>query len=171
MAEAQRLKRLYSRWLSDGKHAPTPEALREMGLALDQDAPRTILRAGNGLPQVNVHSCRLTRRIGADARLLTDWIVTITQRRRGYVDPAVQEAQDAGDSDQREDFIFRGGCTLVVDAATGQVRYCIAKDILANERLARRRESASQLGPADSDTPGSQRRDGRTEPFLLLRSG
>ena len=95
-AEAQRLQRLHSKWLIDSTHAPTPEALREMGLALGQDAPRTIARAGNGLPQVNIHSCRLAGRIGADARVLTEWIVSITQRRRGYVDPAVQEKQDAG---------------------------------------------------------------------------
>jgi hypothetical protein len=169
MAQAHRLSQLHS-WLNDGKHAPAPEALREMGLALGQDAPRTVERIGNGLPRVSIHSCRLARRIGADARLLTDWIVTITQRRRGYVDPAIQEAQDAGKRELRPDFFFRGGCTLVVDAATGQVRYCIAKDILANERLARRRESA-QLGPAEPETARSQQQEGRAEPFLLLRSG
>jgi hypothetical protein len=164
--EKLRRDRLQAEWLRGSTNGVTPKEAREMGLALGKDAPRTIART-NGLPQVRVGSVRLARRVGSDGRIVTDWIVTVIQSRRGYFDPAVQEAQDAGEAEERADFIFRGGCTLVVDAGTGQARFGAVKDILASDRLARHRESAQQRMPAIA-ARGDERYDAE-EPFAALR--
>lgn len=149
------------------------ETTREMGLALGPGVPATIVDDSDGRrPAVRVDSCRLAHRAGRDGRILTDWVITITQQRRGYVDPADQDAQEAnGKGSKRKetkapDFMFRGGCTLLVDAVSGVARFCIAKDILAANRLARQREAALQY-PATQKAPAGD----RTEPFSMLRGG
>jgi hypothetical protein len=164
-AEGHRRARLYASWLSGSEAALTAETARQLGLALDANAPRTIARSNNQQPRVEVRSFRLARRIAAGGEIVADWVVTVTQRRRGYFDPAVQQAQDGGEKEKTADFTFRGGCTLLIDAATGGVRFCIAKDILAHDRLARHRESAQQ-GVTPLASPG-ERED--PEPFLTLR--
>jgi hypothetical protein len=64
----------------------------------------------------------------------------MTQRRRGYYDPDVQDEADQSNAQQPEpDFIFRGGCTLLMDPDTAHVRYCIYKNVRAKGRLDRTR--------------------------------
>lgn len=147
------------------------EAAREMGLALDRSAPRTIDRTSDGKPLASVDSCRLATRIGADGRLINEWVIIVTQQRRGYVDPSVQDEQDTGDGTtaERANFTFRGGCTLVVDSATGHARFCVAKDILASNRLARHRESAQQRTSALTTDGGETAAS--AEPFSVVRGG
>jgi hypothetical protein len=166
--ETEWRERLHARWLSGGKHALTPEAARAMGLALDAEAPGTIARSSDGLPRASVDSCRLARRTGDGGKLVSDWVITITQQRKGYFDPTDQAAQDAGDGQKSADFTFRGGCTLLVDTATGAIRLCVAKDILADDRLARTRESVQRrrLATARGRDSGDE-----FEPFSALRSG
>ena len=163
-------ERLHARWLSGGKHALTPEVARAMGLALDEDAPRTIERSSDGLPRASVDSCRLARRIGDDGKLVGDWVITITQQRKGYFDPMEQDAQEAGEKQKSANFIFRGGCTLLVDASTARIRLCVAKDILSSDRLARNRESVQRRRPGLAGL-GTEGRDEFAEPFLALRGG
>jgi hypothetical protein len=97
---------------------------------------------------LEVHSVRPSRRIGPDGQSLIDLIIFLTQRRPGYLDRAQQTAED--EAARREgflsrgtrpapDFWFRGGCTLVVDGDTGEIRYSVSKDIRNNNRLERQR--------------------------------
>ena len=122
-------------------------------LFLDEDAPLYIDPAAppsyyrprgreDGPPALEVHSVRPTRRVGPDNQVLMQLVVDITQRRRAYFDPEDQRRADAGDSEllARPDFIFRGGCTLVVDLETGQVRTCIYKRIRSARRLQQTRD-------------------------------
>jgi hypothetical protein len=70
----------------------------------------------------------------------------------------------------RGDFVFRGGCTLLVDPETARVRYCIVKNIASKARLARQR--AFLQGDAETSLRalyfGGLDRAGQDEPFALL---
>jgi len=130
---------LLCRWSQAKLHGqftkpPQPGAARVVGLTLDEDAAATIYRKG-GLPALEVHSVRPARRVGPDGNTMTDLVVEMTQRRRGYLDPDVQEEADAGKDKGPPDFIFRGGCTLLIDLETGEVRYCVGKGIESKRRL------------------------------------
>src|SRR5260370_38301785 len=86
-----------------------------------------------------VHSLRPARRVGPDGELLVDLVIEITQSKAGYIDPNVQEQVDNGSMNPapQPDFIFRGGCSLLVDPPSLPIRYCIVKNILSQQRLAK----------------------------------
>ena len=77
--------------------------------------------------------------------------------------------KNAPDGQKDGDFKYRGGCTLLVDPATYQVRYAITKHILSEGRL--RRQRAFRGGEGGSlratyfDDP---ERDVSSEPFAML---
>ncbi|MDX0439446.1 hypothetical protein FB009_1506 [Sinorhizobium medicae] len=135
------------------------ETLREMGLWLRDDAPKTIRRAratettGPG-PAFEIHSVRLANRIGPDGEQERQLVIEITQERRGYRSADLQrEVEERGRvKGVRADFVFRGGATLIVDLRTRALRYCIKKDIASDERLD---EQRSYRFEADSETLGS----------------
>ena len=107
-----------------------------------------------GKPSVQVHSVRYAQRPRQDGGTIRDVVIEIVQRRRGYLDPAIQDEVDGLETDlpldpkdwdprYRPDFTLRGGCSLLIDGESGLVRYVIAKDILSEERLVRRRKYES----------------------------
>jgi len=119
-----------------------------LGLMLTANSPPTIYRSnGDGLPSLEVHSVRSARRPLQDGRTILDLVIEMTQRRRGYLDPEKQKRADQllidsvkwQSEEFRPDFKVRGGCTLLIDGETGEVRYCIAKNIGSESRLARQR--------------------------------
>ena len=123
------------------------------GLALGANAPRSILRARDGLPLFEIHAVRPSRRVGPDGQLLMSLIVEIMQKRYVFVDPDLQERADSGELSDSElkssDFVFRGGCTLIYDLETAQLRYSIRKNIISQERLDAQRaffEAPDQFG-------------------------
>ena len=109
---------------------------REIGLSISAETPKSVFNT-DGKPTVEVHSVRLARRVGERGETTTDIVIEILQRRRGYFDPDVQFQVDkyGPRSKNDEDFIFRGGCTLLVDPADGRVRYAVNKHILSDYRL------------------------------------
>jgi len=109
-----------------------PSVAEEIGLSISADSPNGIFREGK-LPAVEVHSVRLARRTTPDGEPLTDIVVELLQKRRGYFDLDRQRAVDRGNGKPGDDFdfIFRGGCTLLVDPSTYKVRYAINKHILS----------------------------------------
>jgi hypothetical protein len=78
-----------------------------------------------------VHSIRPSMRSDWEGRPRFQWIVELTQRLPQFVDPA-----DAKKPGVEPDYYFRGGCTLILEADTGKVRYAIRKR-LDEERRAR----------------------------------
>jgi quinol monooxygenase YgiN len=84
-----------------------------------------------------VHSVRPARRIGPDGQSIVEMVVEITQ----YRWESLVEGQTVirGEEQTGEGFPFRGGCTLLVDVETGQIRYSIVKDIRNQGRLRRQR--------------------------------
>src|SRR5690606_27200421 len=106
-------------------------------IVLDDPLP-SIYCTDDGVPAVEIHSVRPTRRLGPDGQALTELVIEMTQRRRGYLNAEDQKKVDEGLIDPPEpDFIMRGGCTLLVDPSTGQVRYCVYKNITSENRLNR----------------------------------
>jgi hypothetical protein len=124
----------------------------EIGLHLESDAPRS-LYFKNNRPTVEVHSVRVAQRMTPEGNVHTDLVVEIMQRRRGYYDSHMQKEIDESSnmmpSDQDGDFKFRGGCTLLIDPASGRVRYSINKHILSDNRLKRQRAFLTGSGHGD----------------------
>jgi hypothetical protein len=98
---------------------------------------KSIFAFADGSPEIEVNSARLAYRVDAARRTRVDLVVEINQRRRGYLDPQVQDQVDAGQLDPPPppDFIFRGGATLLIDTETGQVRYVISKSASSQRRI------------------------------------
>ena len=69
-------------------------------------------------------------------------MIDVSQRRRGYFDIEVQTRVDRGNRDEdlpEPDFVFRGGCSLLIDPGSQRVRYVVERSILDEERLDRQR--------------------------------
>lgn len=118
---------------------------------------------------LEVHSVRPARRIGPDGQFLEELVVEITQHRPSYLDPSF-DASAGSKNAPPPDFVFRGGCTLLIDPETGTVRYCIAKSIENKRRLERQRRYTSGETDLSLHAIYFQRAamvDGR-EPFALL---
>jgi hypothetical protein len=169
-------------WIKEHLAGAPPAVAHELGLALGDSAPRTIERRsydGVQMPVFEVHSVRNSHRpVQRGRRTVIDVVIEITQRRRGYFDPKKQSEAEKlpsgsaewGSREWQPDFLFRGGCTLLIDGETGRTRYAVVKHIDRDTRLARQRDyllgqaapslRATYLRP----TPGRRVR----EPFALL---
>lgn len=157
------------------------QVMKAMGLAIGEDAPQTIRRSAKGHPVFEVHSVRPAYRIKQSGQTMTDLVVEITQQRAGYLDPDVQARADRGEPNlPKRDFVFRGGSTLLVDLARGEVRYAIGKGILSERRLREQRKFLrTPMSPSLQLTYfGDPRRayfenlerGGLAEPFAFLHS-
>lgn len=166
-------------WCTD---ASALDAAKVAHIVLDKSAPKGFYRDKEGVPTLEVHSARPARRIGPEEQTVTELVVEITQRRRGYYDADTQDKVDRGKiKAPKPDFIFRGGCTLLIDPDTAEVRYCIFKRIGSKNRLDRMREfltgdvspslRATYFGdPRQSyfKSLAARRRGLEGEPFALL---
>jgi hypothetical protein len=97
-------------------------------------------------------------------------VVEIVQERRGFSDRALQDEADSdssGRASRGSDFIFRGGCTLVIDLHSRQIRYIVSKDIESAARLEAQRRF---LFERDSESLGATyfALGSRDEPFAFL---
>ncbi|MGY2996898.1 hypothetical protein [Mesorhizobium sp. URHB0026] len=125
-------------------------------------------------PAVDVHSVRTTRRAGPDGQDIRQLIVEVSQRRRGFFKVVDQESQDAdtGGEIRAQDFVFRGGATLIFDLRNRKLRYAIRKRIDDGDRLAEQREFLDQhrnlgaLGAAYGDNAWAAK-----EPFAMVHRG
>jgi tetratricopeptide (TPR) repeat protein len=148
----------------------------ELGLALSVDAPRSVYRDGKR-PEVEVHSVRLARRSTPQGGTVTDLVVEIMQRRRGYFDPERQKSVDQSEADPPAgdggDFTFYGGCTLLIAPSDCRIRYAITKHVLSDSRLARELEYRNGTDPSLRATyfgdPGREAQP--RERFALLHGG
>jgi len=116
------------------------EAAKAAKMVLDKKVRGAFYRTSEGIPTMEVHSVRPARRIGPEGQAITELVVVMTQRRRGYFDTKIQsEEDDTKKKTRKPDFIFRGGCTLLIDLDTAKVKYCIYKEIQSKTRLNRTR--------------------------------
>ena len=110
-----------------------------------------------------VHSLRPSIRMDWEGKPTFQWVIELTQRIPQYL---YQNSENQ--KDDTPDYYFRGGCTLLVDAQTGKVRYSIQKrlDDARKDRQRRyfldegnRTLAATYFGGAVSE---------RLEPFAAL---
>ena len=87
-----------------------------------------------------IHSLRPIRRVGPKGQLLADLLVEITQSRPGEFDGDDFPRWNYDWDRNKADFIFRGGCTLIIDMKTTEIRYVIPKEIDNNKRYSRQQE-------------------------------
>jgi hypothetical protein len=108
------------RWLMDPNRVSDDE-ISALGLIrLDEPRPDTIGDQAGELRKIEVHSVRLARRVGPDGNIRSDLVVEITQTFRPIQLPGAR---------------FRGGCTLLINLATAEVRYLVRKKVKSGERL------------------------------------
>jgi hypothetical protein len=135
-------------WFMDLDPA-TREAVGKAAHLLLTKGRDSVYRDPEGVPYLEVHAVRLAHRITPDNQSVTELVIEMTQRRRGYLDPEVQEEVDRGGQMPPTEAVFtvRGGCTLLVDPATARVKYCIYKDVLSEARLRRTRQYIAEEAP------------------------
>jgi len=116
-----------------------------------------------------VHSLRPTERTGPGGEAVAQWVIEVTQRRREYSDGQPPPPGESPD-ESREWFWFRGGCTWIVDADTGSVRYAIGKNINSAARLERQRKFLTEVSGQSLRATyfGAGGKGGQAEPFALL---
>ncbi|MEZ0215312.1 MAG: hypothetical protein ACAH27_20520, partial [Xanthobacteraceae bacterium] len=147
----------------------------------DGKAPQTVLRwpgrnrgRPDTTPAVEVHQVRTTRRAGPDGQDIRQLVIEITQRRRGFFDRDSQAEQDrdAKGPARDEDFVFRGGATLIFDLLNGKLRYVIRKRINDDARLEEQRDFLcvrQRLGTLGITYGGGAGHSG--EPFAMVHRG
>jgi len=159
-------------WIADEGHHALIKLGKATGLAFKwtraDGTPIEGLRGdqqSGAVPKFQVHTVRPARRVGPDGNTLNQLIVSIIQTRDVFVDPSPTRSAES------EKFKFRGGCTLILDLDTKELRYLIAKDVTDDERLARQR--AYRMRDGDD---GSQRSlyfrhlTASREPFAMLHA-
>ena len=161
-------------WLMRGTGRPL---LPILGLEVHPaTCPPTVFRSPSDpkVAAVEVHSVRTALRRSPRGGTVSDLVIEITQRRRGYFDPKVQKQLDEPDRPEPEDdgdFLYRAGCTVLVDAVTMEVRRIIKTPgtIHDNGRLERMRRFLVDGGlePANAFDRARDSLSG-VEPFALL---
>lgn len=148
------------------------------GLVPSDDRETIYSRPGQpdgDFPPVEVHSVRLTRRVGPDGQDLRQLIIELAQQRRGFFSSEKQEQQELDPKHPDEaDFRFRGGATLIFDLREGHLRYAIKKPISDDARLARQREflARTRLGiSAQAFAAAMSERSPNEEPFAFVHRG
>jgi hypothetical protein len=161
-------------WLVRGRGRKFAKAA---GIVLDNnDAPATVFRTHTDTNSVavEVHSVRTALRRTAKGATTNVLVVEITQRRRGYFDPEDQKSKDGVtvlNANEKGDFRYRAGCTLLIDPVTMTVRRVIrtAGTIADNGELERQRQFLVEGGLPPNDAYSSATRAlSSKEPFALL---
>jgi hypothetical protein len=160
-------------WLVNG---PGKKLAPAIGIVLGNAIKnrQTIFRSPTtpGALAVEVHSVRTALRRTARGATVSDVVVELTQRRRGYFDASKQAMRDKGSGQPSDngDFLYRAGCTLLIDPQTMTVRRVIktAGDIADNRELERvRRFLTGHLEPNNAFEHAPAAMTAR-EPFALL---
>jgi hypothetical protein len=138
-------RNLYSRLFWGLVTEPQSAALRNIiGIKTDDaTTPRSVRRSEiTQAPAVEVHSVRMAARRGDRGQIEREYVVELAQTRRGFFDPAVQTEVDKGAGPKTgQDFRFRRGCTLLIDAENFEIRRVIRTvgDVADNRELSRMR--------------------------------
>ena len=134
--QTRECRRTLHQWFMDPGALAAAEAAHLLMDKLEKNKTDAVYRDKDGLPELEVHSIRPARRVGPDGQTVTELVIEMTQRRRGYYNAEKQRKVESGELAPMEpDFIFRGGCTLLVDLETARVRYCIYKDLSSQNRI------------------------------------
>jgi len=159
-------------WLMKGKGR---KLLPAIGLVVDElETPPTVFSSHSSRAAVEVHSVRTAMRRSPRGSTVSDLVVEITQRRRGYFDPDVQKKKDAAGSPEPSDngdFRYRAGCTLLMNPVTMEVRRVIrTHGTIADDRQLERVRRFLVDGGLEPPNAFYRARDiiNAREPFALL---
>lgn len=158
-------------WLVKGKGQKLASAI---GLVLDNVSPTVFRSKSTGQVAVEVHSVRTALRRSPRGGSTTDLVVEITQRRRGYFDADKQKVLDTpGNPEPNDDgdFLYRAGCTLLINPANMEVRRVIrTPGTIADDRqLGRVRRFLTEGGLEPGNAFDFARKVmSAREPFALL---
>lgn len=139
------------------------EAWRLLGLSPEREGGK-----------FEVHWVRPARRIGPQGQQVVELVVEITQRQPLFYRDGrlVEEPSWTAAPGQDADFWFRGGCTLLINPESGEVRYVIAKRIDDGARLARQKQYLGRsLGSLRTAYFCLTGRLEETEAFAMLHRG
>jgi hypothetical protein len=124
----QENRRAMWHWLVKNEGTAFAPAFGVLLDAADIKEAKSIFCYDDGTPKVEIHSVRTALRRNARGGIASDLIVEITQRRRGYFNAEKQKKVDADGplgADDEGDFIFRAGCTIVIDLTGREFRHII----------------------------------------------
>jgi hypothetical protein len=142
-----------------------PGLAKAMGLATGGNLPKYIRTdPKTGIPRTRIHSVRPARRIGPDGQVEADLVMEIIQTRDVPFDETDPESPT---------FKLHGGCTLLINRESHEVRWCIVKSIFDEDRLEREREFRSDVSgfALQATYFGNPRDDAYREPFAFLHRG
>ena len=103
-----------------------------------------------------VHSIRPSLRMDWNEQARLQWVIELTQR------------IPQGGNGAAPDYYFRGGCTLLVDAEDGKVRYSIKKPLDDDERKERQRRYLQEEANESLAATYFGDMNDRSEPFAML---
>jgi hypothetical protein len=118
-------KSLHSLFRSDFATDTNFQLMTGLVLSSVAKSPRGLTMDSDGNPSFEIHSVQPAQRVGPDGTRLNQVIISITQKRIIHRSGGV---------------IFRGGCTLILDLDSLNLRYAIIKRIESEERLRRQIE-------------------------------
>jgi hypothetical protein len=150
--------------------------LGAFGLVADPVANKSTIFYSKSRPSelaVSVQSVRSALRRSPRGGSLQDLVVEITQRRRGYFDPGEQKAKDSGSAIPREvggDFMYRAGCTLLLNPKTMEIRRVIrtSGDVADDSALDEMRAFLTEKMQRMNSFDGVEKMLRTKEPFALL---
>ncbi len=118
-------------WLMDPNNV-NDDQLTAFGLfRIKAPQPFTIGGHDGELRRIEVHSVRPVRRVSPEGNIRADLVVEITQSFRPTDAPGAR---------------FRGGCTLIIDLATAEVRYMLRKKVDSPWRFGQQFGFAKDMG-------------------------
>ncbi|HZE71664.1 MAG TPA: hypothetical protein VE135_19325 [Pyrinomonadaceae bacterium] len=126
--QTERIGGTLHKWIADEGHAALKSFSEEAGITFEfgleglRGDPKR-----DAIPKFQIHSLRPAHRVGPDGEApLNQLVLSMIQTRRVRIDP----------DDKKSPLMnFRGGCTLILDLDTMQLRYAIKKGIGDNARL------------------------------------
>jgi hypothetical protein len=139
-------------WLMDPKQVRDDE-VSNLGVTRIQEIQDTTIDGVKGeLRKIEVHSVRPARRVGPDGEIRADIVIEITQTFRPEKKPNMR---------------IRGGCTLLIDRSTFNIRYLIRKKLRISEDVRKKIESGgnANFGLAANYFDEKER---TAEPFALM---
>jgi hypothetical protein len=114
------------------------------------------------VPPFQVHSLRTAQRAGTDGRIRSQVIISLLQKSEERLD--LDLPPGPGNT-----FTFRGGCTLILDLDTLELRYAIKKPIYDRRRLDRqRRYLLGEWGVPERAVWYGGTFGGEDEPFAMM---
>jgi hypothetical protein len=128
--ETERLSRELNRWIKQEGFSALTLFSKDAGIQfeLGLDGLRRDKKE-DVVPKFQIYALRPARRVGPDGEALNQLIISIVQTRDIRI--------PSPNGRKTVKLPFRGGCTLILDLDTMQLRYAITKDIADEARLER----------------------------------